>query len=65
MAMQVNPTFAHIPPGPEGIVAQDEVHAIDTHLGICLDTFPAIAALDRGIVIVAGDKVFATMQRLD
>jgi len=46
-------------------VAQDEVHAIDTHLGICLDTFPAIAALDRGIVIVAGDKVFATMQRLD
>jgi len=25
MAMQVGPTFAHIPPGPEGIVAQDEV----------------------------------------
>jgi len=26
---------------------------------------PAIAALDRGIVIVAGDKVFTAMQRLD
>ena len=34
MAMQVGPPFAHIPPGPEGIVAQNEVHAIDTHLGI-------------------------------
>ena len=40
MAMQVGPPFAHIPPGPEGIVAQDEVHAIDTHLGIRLDALP-------------------------
>jgi hypothetical protein len=64
MAMQVGPTFTHIPPGPEGIVvAQDEVHAIDIHLGIRLDAFPAIAANDRGIVIVAGDKAFAAMQR--
>jgi hypothetical protein len=63
MAMQVGPTFSHIPPGPEGIVAQDEVHAIDIHLSIRLDAFPAIAANDSGIVIVAGDKAFAAMQR--
>jgi hypothetical protein len=65
MAMQVGPTVAHIPPGPERIVAQDEVHAIDTHLGIWLYAFPTIAAIDRSIVIVPHDKVFAAMQRLD
>jgi hypothetical protein len=32
MAMQVGPTVARILPGPERIAAQDEVHAIDTHL---------------------------------
>ena len=63
MAMQIGPTFTHIPPGPEGIVAQDEVHAIDTQLGIRKDALPAIAANDRNIVIVAGNKVFAAMQR--
>ena len=62
MAMQIDPAFAHIPPGPERIVAQDEVHAIDAHLDIGLDTFPALATDDRGIVIVAGDKAFAAMQ---
>ena len=64
MAMQIGPTFTHIPPGPEGIVAQDEVDAIDTYLGILKDALPAIAANDRGIVIVAGNKVFAAMQRI-
>jgi hypothetical protein len=40
------------------------VDAIDTHLGILKDALPAIAANDRGIVIVAGNKVFAAMQRI-
>jgi hypothetical protein len=56
------PIFIHIPPRPEGIVAQDEVHAIDTCLGIRKDTLPTIAANDRNIVIVAGNKVFAAVQ---
>jgi hypothetical protein len=64
MAVEVGPTFAHIPPGAEGIVAHNEVHAIDTDLGICLDAFPGIAVIDRGILIVPFDKVFAAMQRL-
>src|ERR1700730_6201595 len=58
MAVEVGPPFAHIPPGPEGIVAQDEVRAIDADLGICLDAFPAIAVIDGGIVIVPRDKAF-------
>jgi hypothetical protein len=53
VAMHIDPAFAHIRPGPERIVAQDEVYAIDTHLGIGLYTFPAIAANDRVIIIVA------------
>ncbi|MGA3341742.1 MAG: hypothetical protein ABSD11_14200 [Methylocella sp.] len=65
MAMQIDPAFAHIPPGPEGIVAQDEFYTIDTHLSIGMYTFPAIAANDRGIIIVAYDKVFVAMQRPD
>src|ERR1700730_5874132 len=65
MPVEVGPPFAHIPPGPEGIVAQDEVHAVDTDLGICLDAFPAIAVIDCGIVIVPCDKVFAAMKQLD
>jgi hypothetical protein len=65
VALQIDPAFAQVPPGPEGIVAQDKVHAIDTHLGIWLYAFPAITANYRGIVIVAGEKVFAAMQRLD
>ncbi len=62
--MQIDPALARIPPGPEGIVAQDKLHAIDAHLGIRLDALPAIAANDSGVVNVAGDKVFAAMQRL-
>jgi hypothetical protein len=65
VAMQIDPALAHIPPGPEWVVAQDKVHAIDTQLGIWLDALPAIAANDRGIVIVASDKVFTAVQRLD
>jgi hypothetical protein len=46
-------------------MAQHKALAIDTHLGIGLYAFPAIAIIDRSIVIVACDKVFAAMQRLD
>ena len=56
MAMQIDPTFAHIPPGPEGIMAQDEVRAIDTHFSIGLDAFLAIVAIDRSIVIFPCDR---------
>jgi hypothetical protein len=55
MAMQIDPTFAHIPPGPEEIMAQDEVRAIDTDFSIGLDVFLAVAAIDRSIVIVPYD----------
>jgi hypothetical protein len=56
MAMQIDPTFAHIPPGPEGIMAQDEVRAIDTDFSIGLDAFLAIVAIDRSIVIFPCDR---------
>jgi len=55
MAMQIDPTFAYIPPGPEGIMAQDEVYAIDTDFSIGLDVFPAVAAIDGSIVIIPCD----------
>jgi len=55
MAMQIDPTFAHIRQVRKDN-AQDEVRAIDTHFSIGLDAFLAIVAIDRSIVIFPCDR---------
>jgi len=62
VAMKVDPTFARIAPGPEGIVAQNEMPAVDAQLAVRLNGLPASAARHRGIIVVAGDQMFASME---
>jgi len=62
MAMQVDPAFARIVPGPEGIMAQNKMPAVDAHLAVSLNGIPAGASGHRGIIIVAGDEMFAPVK---
>ena len=64
MAMLVDPTFPHIPPVPEE-ASRTRRRMPSTLASAYGWILPAIATLDRGIVIHASDEVFLAMQRLD
>jgi hypothetical protein len=55
--MQVDRALAHVAPSPEWIVAEHQLRSINSHLRIWLNTLPASAVYDAGIIIVAGDNI--------
>lgn len=62
MAVQIDAALADLIPGPEGIVAQDQVPALDMQLGVVLDAGPAPGTGRRLGIVIANYKMLGAMK---
>src|SRR5271166_990895 len=62
VAMQVDRSAVHLPPGSKRVVAKHQPAVIDSHFRVGLNDLPQRAADDRGIVVVADNEMLPAMQ---
>src|SRR3954447_18763846 len=63
VAVEVEPALAHVLPRAKGVVAEDELRALDVELGVGLHARPYGLIERRPGVVVPGDEVLAAVQR--
>ena len=64
VAVEIDRSPAHVPPGSERVVAKHELLSIDGEFRIWLHALPTGATCYGRTVVVTEDEVFSAMQRL-
>jgi len=61
MAMQVDPTLVLVSPGPERVVAEHHVRALDTEFRVRSNAAPAGGVDNLFVVVVADEQMLPAM----